>query len=408
MTFKLTHYIPRLLFCIILIQFSNLYAQSNQKKPSDDNFGVKLGINYSLLGASYNSFNGAAMPIGGMFYSKSILNFLDVTGELGFSAIRVKKNQSDTRYNYSYLDGTLMASLYPSGDNKDFAFLLGLRTYYLMSYSTEAFTLGNYLRVTDPTNLNEQGSTGFSPMFGVSLRLSPIVNIEMSYLHTLKSNNTPQSLEGRPSTIEFGIRLNASGIRIQSNQEISKNKQTAEAMKNGAAFIMLTTVNENEIKALRAAGFTEDVEEIEIEMKQRNAAIAKAFRDNFTIGKLYFFYDSSASKILRGDFNNVFLDANLQPSSIIQYNDTQSYYIISFCEDVSSYTDRTQFGLYVYDEKFIQLPKPFNTPSQLISPVLEGDPMNYFKKRRYNFSLVPFGNYITKLQARINRLLLDY
>ncbi len=408
MKFIFSHNIPRLLFCIILLQFSNLHAQSNQKKPDNSNFGVKLGINYSLLGASYNSFNGAAMPIGGIFYSKSLLNFLDLTGELGFSSIRLKKNQSDTRYNYSYLDGTLMACLYPSGDNKDFAFLLGLRTYYLMSYSTEAFTLGNYLRVTDPTNLNEQGSIGFSSMFGVSLRLSPIVNIEMSYLHTLKSNNTPLSLEGRPSTIEFGIRLNASGIRFQSDQEISKNKLTAQAMKNGAAFVMLTTVNENEIKALRDAGLTADAEEIELEMKLRNLAIAKAFRENFSLSNLYFFYDSTASKIQRGDFKNVFLDINLQPSSSIVFNDSQSYYIVSFCEDISAYTDRTQFGLYVYDDNFIQLPKPFNTPSQLISPVLEGDPLNYFKKRRYNFSVVPFDKYITKLQARINRLLLDY
>jgi hypothetical protein len=393
---------------IALLLTQAIQAQVSQKKTNDSNFGIKLGVNYSMLGASYASFNGAAMPIIGMFYTKPALRFLDVTGEFGFSAIRVKKNQSDTRYNYSYLDGTLIGTLYPSGDNNDFAFLLGFRASYLMSYSTEVFTIGNYTRTTDPTNLNEQGSMAYSALVGMSVRLSPIVNIELTYLPTLNSSNIPQSLEGRPSTIEIGIRLNASGIRMQSDQEISTNKLTAQAMKNGAAFVMLTTVNENEIKALRDAGLTADAEEIELEMKLRNLAIAKAFRENFNLSKLYFFYDSTASKIQRGDFRNVFLDKNLQPSSSIVFNDSQSYYIVSFCEDISAYTDRTQFGLYVYDDNFIQLPKPFNTPSQLISPVLEGDPLNYFKKRRYNFSLVPFEKYITKLQARINRLLIDY
>jgi hypothetical protein len=92
---------------------------------------------------------------------------------------------------------------------------------------------------------------------------------------------------------------------------------------------------------------------------------------------------------------------------LIELNDTVNYYIISFCEDISDYTSKSQFGLYVYDGSLTQFPRPFNSPSQLISPVLEGDPLNYLKKRRYNFATLPFNRYVMRLNAKFHRMMLD-
>jgi hypothetical protein len=391
---------------ILLCILTTLHTQA---QVADDkyNFGLKLGLGYTMLGAFYDSYDGAVMPNFSAFFSRKLGQSIDLVGDFGYTGTRFGQRSSDSRFNASYLDGSLLAYIYPSYDSRDFAFVAGYKTHFLMSHNSQVFAIGNYLRVNDPRNLNQDGTIASAALLGFSIALSPIVNIELNYQHSFDDRNTPSRILGRPAIIETAIRLNASGIRYQFANKTSRNSIIINQMKQGAALVMLTTPSSKEIQNLRETNREAEVMWIENEIAIRNANIMKAFQQHFDFSKVYFFYDSNAYKVMSRDMKGIFIDQSLKPNAMIELNDTLNYYIISFCEDISDYTSKSQFGLYVYDGSLTQFPRPFNSPSQLISPVLEGDPLNYLKKRRYNFSTLPFDRYVIRLNAKFNRMLLD-
>lgn len=390
----------------LLCVLGTTYSQA-QDKEDYTNFGLKLGLGYTMMGTFYDSYDGAVMPNFSAFLSRRVAQSIDLVGDFGYTGTRFAQRSSDSRFNASYLDASLLAYIYPSLDSRDFAFVAGYKAHYLMEHNSQVFSIGNYLRVPDPRNVNEDGTIASAAVFGISLALSPIVNIELNYQHSFDDRNTPSRIVGRPALIETAIRLNASGIRYQLANKTSRNSIIVNQMKQGAALIMLTTPNQKELQNLRDAGRQEEVLWIENELALRNANIMKAFQQNFDFSKVYFFYDSNAYKVMSRDVKGIFLDQSLKVNPMIELNDSLNYYIISFCEDISDYTSKSQFGLYVYDGSLTQFPRPFNSPSQLISPVLEGDPLNYLKKRRYNFATLPFNRYVGRLNAKLHRMMLD-
>ena len=110
--------------------------------------------------------------------------------------------------------------------------------------------------------------------------------------------------------------------------------------------------------------------------------------------------DTSAYKVISKNFNNVFVNSELIVDPYIK-PDSSNFFVASFCDDISAYTAKHQYGLFVYDDQINQLPKPFNVPANLIGANLEGDPINFFRKRRYNYSIMPFEKIIVKLNNRL-------
>jgi hypothetical protein len=86
-----------------------------------------------------------------------------------------------------------------------------------------------------------------------------------------------------------------------------------------------------------------------------------------------------AYDINKGNFDKVFLDDNLKIKEGVSL-DTSNYFIGSFVEDVSEYTHKLGYGLYLYDTKFIQLGKPYNSGTNSLGIYIGGDPMNYFRR----------------------------
>jgi hypothetical protein len=382
------------------------YKAFSQNKEMGDNFGVKLGLGYTLLGATYSNYNGVVMPNFSLFYSKTISRSIDLVADLGYTGTRVKQRASEARYNANYLDAGLISYLYPSRDSRDFAFTLGVKSHYLMNFSSQKFSMGNYLRVTDARNQNQEGTISGVAVIGLSVAFSPVISVELNYQPSIDNKNTSTTIQGRPPIFETAIRINASGIRNQYNTRNAKIRSIATQMKKGAALVMLTTPNNAEMQNLINAGRTEEVEWIKNELKVRNFKIMEAFNNRFSFSTVYFFYDTNAYKVISGNTQGIFVDPTLNTNATIKLQDSISYYVLSFCEDISGYTDKSQFGLYVYDGALTQLPRPFNSPSQLISPMLEGDPLNYLKKRRYTFSLLPFEKYVSRLDSKLYRLMI--
>lgn len=386
---------------------------------------MKLGLNYSLNGIEYSSFNGSTLPSLGAFYShqfvytpqppisrfkllsslydfsRKALSYTSATAEIAYNGIRFRETQSDTRYKFDYLDANLFLKIYTSADSKDFSFIVGAKPYYLIDYGTEAFQSGSYLRISDSSNRNKNGNMHVAGILGLGTMLSPVVELELSYIHSFENRSKPGNIQGRPSTLEFVLRINAVNIKKQFSKGIEDTKSKVLRYKNGVLLVMLSTPNEAELKTLESQQKWSEIALIRNEISVRNNKIYKAFTKEFNFCPVYFYYDSNAYKVMRHELKGIFLNEQLLPDENIAIADTQQFFIASFCEDNSNYTSRNHFGLYVYDQQINQLEKPFNTPSQLISMVLEGDPLNYVKRKRTNYAAIDFRKYVLKFNLRL-------
>jgi hypothetical protein len=112
---------------------------------------------------------------------------------------------------------------------------------------------------------------------------------------------------------------------------------------------------------------------------QTNLNIIESFRSEFNFCKVLFFMNHNAHKVGMGKFEGVFVDDKLKPKLDVDF-DTTNYFIGSFIEDVSDYTNKPDYGLYLYDKNFKQLPKPFNTNANAMGIFVGGDPFNYFRR----------------------------
>lgn len=385
--------------------------QSNAQFVDDtQSYGLKLGLNYSLTGTTSSNYLGGVMPTFGLFYSYQFSDRFNLVSELGYSGIRFRQSQSDTRYNYDYLDANIFVNYYPSFGSKDLSFIIGIKPHYLINYNTQFFQFGTYLTATDPQNKNQKGDLNMSGILGLSIAMSPIVNLELLYMPSFNDKTTLGNIAGRPSVFEVGLRFNAINIKNQLNKGMMDVQQQIQYYHKGVLLVMLGTPNQAELDALRRLGRADEIDLVYQEMAFRNKKIVSAFKEKFTFTPVYFFYDTSAYKVTSGNLNGVLLNKDLKPDATIEIPDSSHFFIAGFVEDISKYTDKTHFGLYLYNNQMIQLERPFNIPSQQISPVrmaLDEDIVKYYSKQRSNYSSVPFYRYVQKMNSRLNKYLIE-
>ena len=383
-----------------LMQLNLIFAQISESKF---NFGVKGGINYSLIGNQYSKYNGGASPTLGIFMSYKLGEHSTFVFEPAYSGIGFKQQQDETTYSMSCLDFSIYSFLYPSDISHDLAFVFGLRPSALIAHSTEAFLNGSTSIISDPNNQNINGQMDIGGVAGISLALSQSVNLELLYQHSLSNYNTSTTINGKPSTIEMGLRINAMGFQLKYNERLQKLQEQVNYFHKGVLLVMLPTPNQSQIKSLREQGKAELIPSIYDAFQTNNSIIMKEFSGEFTFCPVYFFMDTDAYKVVSGNTENIFVNRNMVKDPSIKI-DSAHYFTASICNDVSTYTQRMQLGLFVYDDKLTQLPKPYNP--NLFDFMNDGNPLNYINGRKiiiYNPNFIR--KKIRKLNARLLNLL---
>lgn len=393
---------PRLsgLICALLA-LSHVVAQEAGNRM---NFGAKLGINYCTLGAKNDTYAGGVNPSLGMYYSFQPADRINLIVEPAYSAVTFKQQQSDTKYESHYLDFSFYGQLFPSKTDRDLSFILGLRPSMLLGHSTSEFQTGSYVVVRDPANKNENLSADLGVVFGMSVALSPIVNFELLYHLGVTDNNTSTVIQGRPSTIEAGIRISALQFKKESDTRQQQTADLVRSYEQGSLLVMLLTPNQAELDELSRNGQEEKVNMIKNELRMRNKLVMHHFRSGYTFTPVLFYFDTNASLIKDGRYRvvPVFLNDDLvADSSITADLERQPYFIASFTDDHSEYTAKRNYGLYVYDRDMKQLPRPFNKPKHLASPAYEFDMMKSGDAgiKIHTYIHVPFGPIIAEFNA---------
>lgn len=406
---------------IIFILSLSVHAGAQIEKFS---YGLHLSLNYPTIGSEFGTYAGEGNPTLGMFIQYKPETGIDISHptqnkrytlipdefvrrltfklEPMFCINSFRHTDIDKKYSNYYLEIAGLAYVQPFTYIDEIKFFTGIRPSYLTSYSTEVFEFGAYTAKPSDANKNNTGRIDLCIPIGVSVQLSEAVSMELSYIHSLTNQNTAQIIKGRPSSIELTLNLNALGLVNQFSKKEELLRKQINKLGKGSLLIMLPTPNAHEIKTLRSEGRNEEADYIYTELRERNKKVISEFKSFFDFCPVYFFMDTSAYKVISKNFNDVFVNPDLSPNSLI-HPDSSNFFVASFCDDISKYTAKHQYGLFVYDDQITQLQKPFNVPANLIGYNLEGDPLNFFKKKRYDYSKMSFSRIITKFNNRMLR-----
>lgn len=387
-----------LLACIQCLGQLNTYS-------SPLGYGLKMGLNYSTTKG--NRYIGTAMWNLNAFIAKPLGSHFNLMLEPGFSANGIRDEQSDTRFRNYNLDLGLTSYIYPSNISKDFAFIIGVRPSYLMSYTSEVFEIGTYVNRNLAINKNVNGQIDWCGNIGVSVALSPILNIDLIYNQSFRDQNNDVQIKGRPSSIEFGMRLNAVSLKRNLDSKTLSLQEQLSSYHKGALFVMLITPSAKMMERLREERKFDELKWLQNEYKTLNKLSISSFSHAFDFCPVYYFYDTCIQKILAGERKGVFLNKKQEPDTSIVPTES-TFFVASFCEDISAYTNRTHYGLFVYDANMIQLEKPFNHPNQTANPVYSLFLVNGTENmqiRKPTYTTVPHERLVGKFNTRLFRYL---
>lgn len=406
--------------------FFLLLAIFKMASAQDDKFsyGFNAAINYSTIGSSYENYVGVGNPSLSLFVSYKPSNGINighpskneyytlVSDEFvrrltfvlqpSYCANSFRQQDIDRRFNNYYLELGGLVYFQPFTYVTELTFFSGVCPSFLASCNTELLQFGYYSTIHYDQNLNTVGKIDFVMPIGISLEMSTAVSLELSYKHSFTNNNNLQTIQGRASSIELSLRVNAIGLANQFTKKDEQLHDQIKKMSKGSLLVMLPTINASEVNQLKAENKQEEINDINKELIDRNKKVMKEFKSFFNFCPVYFFMDTDAYQISNKRFDNVFVNGKLEVDPMIK-TDSSNFFVASFCEDISVYTTKNVYGLFVYDDKINQLPKPFNVAINLIGPNLDGDPLNFLKKIRYEYSTISFERIITKFNNRLIR-----
>lgn len=319
-----------------------------------------------------------------------------------FTNVGFHEIENENRYNNYYIDLNALVYFQPIRFSQELQLFVGAKPSYLVDHQSEILENGNYLRTNYALNHNRNGRIDMGLSAGISIGLSEAISLEVAYVHSFSDANTGTIVNGRSSTLEFSLKLNAQGLKNQLSRRESALKERLAGYNKGSLLVMLTSPRAKEVERLRKEGGKFMAENWVNDMEKRNLRIMKDFKVNYDFSKLYFFMDTNAYKVINKQTKGVFLNSELQPDTSISL-DTGAFFVAGILEDISTYTRRHQFGLFVYDNQINQLGKPFNVPGNLLGSGIAGDPANYFRIKRVTHSNMTFEKVIFKFNSRLHQ-----
>lgn len=376
------------------------------------NYGISAGLNYSLMGLKIEDLTGRGLYSIGAFISRPVsryhnnkfLNMLDVLFEPSVNFISFREVQSDARYTNNYLDANFSVYFIPERMNNDIKFFLGLRPSVLLNNQSEIIDFGVYRpKINDPLNFNRNGDVDFCLNSGICFSLGDVVQAEFKYIHAFTNNNKPNYIKGRPSVFEFGLRISATDIKNKISGLEESTSKKIKRLKQGYLLVMLTTFDNKEKKAMQAYSTEQDMQTSMVALANANKNIIQAFKQAYQFSKVLFFMDSSAYKISNGIFKDVFVNEHYEIINHYDF-DTTNYFIASFSEDVSAFTQKVDYGLHIFDKNFVALPKPFLSAENYFGVNFGGDPLNYFRKVKFYYMPADYLKIVKRFNNRMLKI----
>lgn len=380
--------------------------------PNNLNFGLGLDANFNLLGAQYGNYSGRTMPRISFFltrpinkyYVNSFVSLWDYAIEpVALNIIGSRERNIDNQYGGYYYDPSFALHLIPDRSSSDFRIILGVRPSFLLYSYTEILENGEYRLAQGgvDANKNKAGDFDLSGMLGFSFKFSSIGNFEIKYVHSFTNQNNINYVKGRPDLVELGIKLSAVQIGKVLFDENEETQKQLLKLSKGTLLVMLPTTNPNEEKALREMEKYSEIQQLHFQQEATNKMVVENFNKHYKFSKVLFFYDTSALKIVNKNFDGVFLNPQGEVMPRPESFDSTNFFIASFCDDVSEFSNKFTYGLHVYDDKMQALSKPFNVPRNDMGLFPDGDIIAYMRKKKALFNINEYEKVVQKFNDRL-------
>jgi hypothetical protein len=274
----------------------------------------------------------------------------------------------------------------------------------LVYQDNESFQLGSYQTVEkEKRNHYKTGDLDLGISTGISLSLGQVVRFETKYTWGSTSQLSPNYIKGKPSLLEFGLKISAVGLgkMIQTKDNMLSNQ--VKKLSQGTLLIMLETPNLKHTQKLKEANQLSQIEQMIAYQTANNTQVKNAFSKYYNFSNVAYFYDSNAYMVSKGNIAQAIANCNFNTNAT-NLSDS-NIFIASFCEDFSPISEKIDYGLYFYDASFVLLNKPFNLPSNHLGVYPNGDPMAYFKRLSVLRNASDFNRIVFKANTRLNRIL---
>jgi hypothetical protein len=127
------------------------------------------------------------------------------------------------------------------------------------------------------------------------------------------------------------------------------------------SLVLLVRLSENltRINLLKQQGEPAEAEKERLYTQEENLKVMEAFREEFKLFPVLFFYDTDSKTALKGNFEGLFLNPSLQRDSTIELPQRQ-YLFAEFGRQFDEMSQTSgMFGFVIYDDRFRQVPSPF-------------------------------------------------
>jgi hypothetical protein len=363
---------------ILLVNSLCAYSQkSDTLKTYGDFYGISAGFNYCKFRNDSIDFDFDAKPVIGFFGKRMLNKNINVKISVLYSVKGSTSNSPYIKLENRYIDLNLMSQLKITND----FYLQGGISYSNILSSKQIIQDGSKWNGVRKINYNNGFNSEINLVSGIEFKLHKRLSLEFNYFIPCSKNNN----QNFQLTLNFFVNTHEQktvSIR-RTNRDLSKSQICQ--LKEGTLLVRLKTA-ENKISVLPDEDKIKKSDTIKYLQDAENKKIIAAFKKKFTFCNVAFFYSNYSEKIMERKFNKVFLNENLEIDNSIFIDTTKSIFTAEFgalTKDsikyfshygyepnkpwntkqmniiYTSYFGTDMLALFVMNDKFCQLQKPF-------------------------------------------------
>jgi len=395
---------------IVLLLLCNFaYSQELEVRPGDFLYGFSGGASISKLNISEaDEVKSAFGPFIGLSSSYAISHRWRANAAGYFS---VKSSILDNYYRFNQNGFDL--HLFGQYKIDDLYLNFGLNSQTVVSYSSKYNGEADF-RFKEEQKDYTTTQYQLDPMMGVEFKLMDNWRFFCNYTFGMSSDN---------SVYQLGLTYRINKRSPPPESERSRKKRIAnrqiKQLRDGALLVRLKT-SAPTIAAMQKRGHMQLAEETLEQQRVENKSIMQAFRSAYSFSEVKFFFSSDSRKVLKGEYEGIFLNDSLEKDPAIVLNNPKNVFtceLTKIQEDTAKYFSHyewvstgnfaskqverfygggqnTFYAFVVKDNEFNQLSRPFPYYSRALFKSLSEHPGHgiFYLPLKILFSDTPVGS----------------
>lgn len=354
------------LICLLIVLLPvQLGAQAVLPEEDKIDLNIGLNLNYSSgFNRIYSDIYKSALAPG-LFANLIVHQRPRISYGVGleFNGLNYTREATDTFQLFRqvmreyYLDIPFALYYYPGTAERNWNFYLGLTPSLLLNkYVSQK---ENNLATSIEPDPSKVGRIDLSIHAGGSIKLNDRFFVKASYAYSVTSKQNQFYNSGRFSTLNIGLGIELTKPNKKESAHVQSLDNSIEKFRRKNLILLVRLKTEHKkIASLRAMGYEQDAKDLEEEVQIENESTITAFRNEFHVCEVLYFYDTLSKEIAKEDYSHLMDRHGVIVDTLV--HDSMDVLIAEFGSPYSeAFQSSSGFGLVVYDYTFKQMEEPF-------------------------------------------------